>query len=104
MLAAAVVTSTAWAHFPDARPNATLTAPTVLAYNLTRGFCDRMRSRFFEDMLFSWRTIRCSDVHLMVRQAFDAWEHNSLVSFVETERGRADIVVIKHLLHHRALT
>ena len=51
-----------------------------------------LSSKFFEDTWFSWDVIDCDDVHMMVRQGFDAWEHNSLLSFLQTS-GDADIIV-----------
>ena len=66
--------------------------PTVLTYNLSDSFCSSIRRRFIEDKWLTWNIIRCNDIKMLVRQGFDAWEHNSLVSFVQT-LGDADIVV-----------
>ena len=66
--------------------------PSVMKYNVSDTFCGSIVRKFFEDMWFSWDTVDCDDVEMMVRQGFDAWEHNSLLSFVQTS-GDADIIV-----------
>ena len=68
------------------------TGPVMLTYNLSDDFCDRIQPRFLEDIVFSWHMLGCTDVSMLVRQGFDAWEHNSFVSFLQTN-GSADIIV-----------
>ena len=93
-LAALAVTPTAWATSPHARIrlDARAATPVALTYNVSEDFCARIKPRFVEDAVLSWDVLGCGDVRMMVRQAFDAWEHNSLVSFVQTD-GPASVVV-----------
>lgn len=86
----AVVAATAWARTP--RPIVPSSVPTVLTYNLTGDFCGQIRSKFIEDVALSWHALGCDDVTMMVRRGFDAWAHNSLVSFLQTD-GPADIAL-----------
>ena len=79
-----------WSKHPSAVT--TPTSSSVLKYNMSDTFCASIVRKFFEDMWFSWDTVDCDDVEMMVRQGFDAWEHNSLLSFVQTSGG-ADIMV-----------
>jgi hypothetical protein len=82
--------SLAWAKGPGTP--STPSGPTALTYNVSHTFCDAILGRFVEDKWFSWNIVGCEEVGLMVRQGFDAWEHNSLLSFVQTS-GEADIAV-----------
>ena len=80
----------AWARTPGMATTPSL--PSVLTYNVSQAFCQSIRRRFVEDKWFSWNIVGCEEVNMMVRQGFDAWEHNSLLSFVQTS-DEADISV-----------
>lgn len=68
-------------------------APLTMTYNLSDAFCGDVRRKFVDDAWFSWHSIECRDVRAMVRQAFDGWEHNTLLGFVETTGRAVDITV-----------
>lgn len=86
-----VTSSQAWS-FHGTLPS-TPVSPSVLRYNVSDAFCESIRRQFREDFLFSWTRLRCTDVNMMIRQGFDMWAHNSLVSFVQTSGGSVDIMV-----------
>ena len=60
------------------------TTPTMRTYNLSETFCELVLKQFADDSVLSWRSHSCDDVHVVVRRAFDAWQHNSLAGFVES--------------------
>ena len=64
-------------------------------YHVASSFCPDVLGDFREDRLLSWRQISCADVRVSVRRAFDAWQHNSRLHFVETEDATAADVVVE---------
>ena len=61
-------------------------------YYLNDTVCDRVRPHFRQDVLFTWASLDCDRIHAIVRDAFDAWEYNSPLSFREThDASLADI-------------
>lgn len=65
---------------------------THITYNVSDDFCRRILPNVRDDLLLSWKRTSCDDVRTSVRNSFDVWQHNSLVSFSETNE-EADIVV-----------
>lgn len=81
---------TGWSrHWPA---SITPSLPSSMTYNVSDSLCSGIEAQFFVDMLFSWDVATCQDVHRAIRYAFDAWSHNSLLSFRQTSNA-ADIVV-----------
>lgn len=64
---------------------ATISSRNRYYYYVNETICDNVLPRFFEDSLLTWRRITCPDVHTLIRNAFDEWQHNTPdVSFYET--------------------
>ena len=78
------------------------TVRPVRYYRVADDFCDGVRSRFFEDWMFTWKRLTCEDLHTMIRHAFDSWQYNSENVFYETrnETG-ADVVIGTEWLEQR---
>ena len=77
-----------WTPFATPLPDLTQT------YHVDDSFCTGVRPRFYENPFLTWSTFDCDDIRSIVRESFDAWQHNSPLSFVETtnETG-ADITL-----------
>lgn len=65
----------------------------VRTYYVDPSVCRRTLPHFYEDAALSWSSFGCSDLVSEIRNAFDEWEHNSLVSFREVASTPADTVV-----------
>lgn len=82
-----------WTPFSTPRRNLTQT------YHIDASFCDGVRPRFRESVLFTWSSFGCDDVRTIVRASFDAWQHNSPLSFVESlDRSDAGILLSRAAL------
>lgn len=80
-----------WTPFATPLPRAV--APYT--YHVDPSFCDAVRRRFREDALFTWTPLACEHVRALVRDSFDAWQHNApRIGFVEvTNRTAADVLL-----------
>ena len=67
-----------WTPFSTPLPDFTQT------YHVDDSFCTGVRPRFYENPFLTWSTFDCDDIRSIVRESFDAWQHNSPLSFVET--------------------
>lgn len=63
------------------------------SYRVEPSFCEAALPRFYEDWYLTWETFTCKDVHTLVRQSFDAWQHNSRLAFREVEHEEPDVVL-----------
>lgn len=48
-----------------------------ILYEVNTSFCDALLPRMREDSVLSWRRFECEQLRTIVRNAFDAWVHNS---------------------------
>ena len=65
----------------------------IRSYRLESAFCEAVLPQFYEDWYLTWDTFSCQQVHALVRQSFDAWQHNSQLTFREMLHGAPDIVL-----------
>ena len=66
-------------------------------YNFSSQFCDDVLPKFHDSFLVTLELTDCSYVERIVRTAFDAWAHNTDLSFYHTE-GDADLVLSSEAL------
>ena len=66
-------------------------------YNFSSEFCDGVLPKFRDSFLVTLELTDCSYVERIVRTAFDAWAHNTDLSFYHTE-GNADMVLSSEAL------
>lgn len=76
-----------WTTFSTPLPNQTQ------RYHIDASFCDGVRPWFRESALFTWTTFDCDDIRTIVRESFDAWQHNSPLSFAESLDNDTDILL-----------
>lgn len=69
---------------------------TTQAYYIDESFCASVRDRFREDVLFTWSEFTCDHIQMIVREAFDAWQHNSPLSFVQSVNRTAADILLSH--------
>ena len=66
----------------------------VITYGVAGHFCDRLLPRLEGPGPLRWRErSACTDLHRVVRKAFDAWQHNSHVSFIESSPNASAVLV-----------
>ena len=71
------------------------TLPQNINYYMEEQFCDKMLSNFWEDRFLSFRSLNCDDISHFVRNSFDAWQHNSDLSFYEVSNIENASLIIK---------
>ena len=49
----------------------------------------------YESTLLTWTAFTCADVHALIRDAFDEWQHNSMISFLEVDSSHGATVTIR---------
>jgi hypothetical protein len=63
-------------------------------YYVDPSVCPTVLAHIAVDTALSWHAPTCADVHTEVRDAFDAWQHNSDLAIHEVRSARgADLVV-----------
>lgn len=84
-----------WILLPVLAWSAQPTAPVLVhQYHLADDLCERLRPHMHDGSFLSWKRFQCADVAAAVRRAFDAWQHNSQISFRQVyERNASDISI-----------
>ena len=66
----------------------------IRSYRIESSFCDAVLPQFYEDWYLTGDTFSCQQVHALVRQSFDAWQHNSHLAFREMLHG-APVIMLR---------
>lgn len=66
-----------------------------VTYNVDTAFCNQLLPRLYEDTVLTWSTFNCDDVKTLIRDSFDEWQHNSMISFLEVTNANDATVTIR---------
>lgn len=71
-----------------------------ITYFVDPTLCDRVLPQLYEDTLLTWSRFDCDEVRSLLREAFDEWQHNSMLSFNEVAHDLdAHVTVRARKLH-----
>lgn len=56
-------------------------------YHVADDFCTTVRWRVHDDIIFGWTPVSCDRLRAIVRDAFDAWQHNVPLAFDEVSNA-----------------
>ena len=66
-----------------------------IAYKVDFTLCEQLLPRIYEDILLTWHAFECDDLKTIIRDAFDEWQHNSMIAFREVSATNEATVTIK---------
>lgn len=67
----------------------------AIHYFIDPHFCGQVLSHLYEDTVLTWSTFDCGDLHTLIRDAFDEWQHNSMITFREVAHPKDSTITIR---------